>query len=187
MAPKFRRGFKAQVERFSKEYRLELGLQLHDPLCPWKLANHFQIPVKPISALKEITPEAVTYLMGKGRDEFSAITLCEDQPILIINNDAHSRHRQASDIAHELGHIILKHTSMPPLNDIKCRIIDKQHEEEANWLGPALLISQEAAIHILRNNMELDEASNIYGSSKEVIKMRLNVSGARRIWARSNH
>jgi Zn-dependent peptidase ImmA (M78 family) len=65
-----------------------------------------------------------------------------------------------------------------------CRYVDKKQEDEADWLAFALLISKEAAIHILRTKMELAEVISIYGASKQVIDMRLNVSGARQIVSR---
>jgi hypothetical protein len=187
MAIKFRRGFKAQAERFSKKYRLELGLKLHDPLCPWKLAKHFKIPVVPLSSFRETIPDAVAHCMGKGQGEFSAITLCDKKPILIIHNDAHSVYRQASNIAHELGHIILGHPSTSPFNEIKLRNFNKEHENEANWMAATLLISQDAVFHILRNNIELDEAITVYGASRDIVQMRLNMSGAKEIFNRSRH
>lgn len=35
-----------------------------------------------------------------------------------------------------------------------CRIIDRDVEDEANWLGPTILISNEAAMYILRQEMD---------------------------------
>ncbi|MEG4081958.1 ImmA/IrrE family metallo-endopeptidase [Microcoleus sp. POL8_C6] len=52
---------------------------------------------------------------------------------------------------------------------------------EANWLGPALLISREAAFHIAKTEMSVVEASRFYRVSEQVITMRLNMSGARKI------
>jgi hypothetical protein len=58
------------------------------------------------------------------------------------------------------------------------RYYDPTLEEEANWLGPALLISDEAAVYIVRQRMSLHDASNFYGVSEKLLTMRLNVSGA---------
>jgi Zn-dependent peptidase ImmA (M78 family) len=186
MSKQFRRGFKAQADKLVRKFREELYLKYHDPLCPWKLASHLDIPIQALSTFREKIPDAVIHCMEREQESFSAVTLCLDDLKLIIHNDSHSSVRQAANIAHELAHIILKHTPMAVFDTNSCRYVDKEQEDEAEWLGPALLISKEAAIYILRTKMELTEAISIYGASKQVIDMRLNVSGARQIVSRSS-
>lgn len=64
------------------------------------------------------------------------------------------------------------------------------HEEEANWLGPALLVSEEAALYIVEQQLTLDAAVSIYAVSRDVITMRIGVTGAQRRmqrrWARAS-
>jgi Zn-dependent peptidase ImmA (M78 family) len=174
-----RRGFKAEAHAYAREFRTELGLAPHDPLCPWVLAQHLEIPVIPLTDLTEI-PEAVGCLTGRERQSFSAVTVFCRSRRCIIYNDAHHRHRQASSISHEISHGILGHPPTPPLNEYGCRHYDKAIEDEANWLGPALLISEEATLHIIRTGMLIPDAIKTYGVSDDVIIMRLNVTAARR-------
>jgi hypothetical protein len=56
---------------------------------------------------------------------------------------------------------------------------DPAAEEEAKWLGPALLVPNEAALHILETRMPTPAATAFYGISGPLLQMRLNVSGAR--------
>ena len=100
--------------------------------------------------------------------------------LIIIHNDAHDRKRQASNLAHEIAHALLAHPTHLMLKQSGDRHYDKEIEDEASWLGPALLISEEAALHIVETRMTMEQASHFYGATKEVIQMRLNVSGARR-------
>ncbi|TAI59863.1 hypothetical protein CWO89_43865 [Bradyrhizobium sp. Leo170] len=58
------------------------------------------------------------------------------------------------------------------------RHYDPVIEEEANWLGPALLVSEEAAKHIARMSLPVAKASEVYGVSEDLMRMRLNVTGA---------
>jgi hypothetical protein len=58
------------------------------------------------------------------------------------------------------------------------RNYDNTTEEEANWLGPALLVSDEAAMHIAALGLTLSKASDVYGVSEPLVRMRLNVTGA---------
>jgi hypothetical protein len=58
------------------------------------------------------------------------------------------------------------------------RNYDKTMEEEANWLGPALLVSEEAAMHFAALRLTISKASDVYGASEQLVRMRLNVTGA---------
>ena len=97
---------------------------------------------------------------------------------LIIYNDTHAQKRQAADIAHELAHGFLMHPPKPPINANGSRHYDDALEDETNWLGLALLVSEEAAIHIAVQGMEINLASDRYGASPQLVRMRLNVTGA---------
>jgi Zn-dependent peptidase ImmA (M78 family) len=174
-----RRGFKSEAEWYSRHFRQELGLALYGPLCPWKLAEHLEIPVVPLSDYANDHPQEVAYLTnGQGRREFSAITLCDGSRRLIINNDGHSKKRQAANVIHELSHCILLHPAKPPFDASGSRHYDEELEAEANWLGPALLVSEDGALSIVRRGYDLAKASDLYGVSEDVIRMRLNVTAA---------
>lgn len=174
-----RRGFKAEANWYASSLRKELDIAPHLPLCPWRLAKHLEIPVFKLSDYAAVAPEAVTYLQTiKGQKDFSAITLADGQERFIVHNDAHDKKRQAADISHELAHGLLLHPPAKILDPSGTRNYDKAMEEEANWLGPALLVSDEAAMHIAALGLTLAKASDVYGASEPLIRMRLNVSGA---------
>lgn len=177
---KYRRGFKKETNAYSRKFRAELGLKPHAPLCPWKLAEYLAIPVAPLSNFKNQIPEPIYYLMKCDQECFSAVTVFDGRRRMIVHNDAHHPHRQASNITHELSHAILLHPPTEPFSEHGCRNFNKDIEDEANWLGPALLISEEAALHIVKNEMSIDEASKFYSVSEKVILMRINVTGARK-------
>lgn len=173
-------GFKAEANWWSREMRSELGLRPADPLCPWTLAGYLGIPVMPLSAYAAEHPEAVgLFSSGAGQREFSAVTSAIGRRRFIIHNDAHDKKRQASNLAHEIAHALLMHPTHSVLNDQGNRNFIRDIEDEANWLGPALLISEEAALFIA-GRMSVAEASDHYGASREVVQMRLNVCGARK-------
>jgi hypothetical protein len=44
----------------------------------------------------------------------------------------------------------------------------------------ALLVSDEAALHIVRSEMPTADAAKLYGVSEQLVRMRVNVTGARR-------
>lgn len=173
-----RRGFKKEANDYAKELRLELGIKPYEPLSPWELAKYLEIPVLPLSEFGDENPIEVRYLKVKNQNCFSAITVFDGSRRLIVHNDAHHLYRQAANISHELSHAILLHPPTSPFNEIGCRNFNKEIEEEANWLGPTLLISEEAAFYIAKHKMSVDEASNYYCASKQVVNMRVNATNA---------
>jgi Zn-dependent peptidase ImmA (M78 family) len=176
-----RRGFKIEANWYAARLREELNIAVHLPLCPWRLAAHLGFPVAPLSDYAKDEPEAVGYLQSKsGQKDFSAVTLAVGRERIIIHNDAHDPKRQAANISHELAHGLLNHPPMKILDPSGKRAYDKEMEEEANWLGPALLISDEAAVHIAALGLTIAKASDMYGASEPLVRMRLNVTGAYR-------
>jgi hypothetical protein len=71
-----------------------------------------------------------------------------------------------------------EHPFTYPIDTYGCRNIDRDIEEEANWLGPTLLICDEAALHIVKSGMSTDAARRTYRVSEPVLRMRINASGA---------
>ena len=175
-----RRGFKTEANWYARSFRQDMGLSSHDPLCPRKLAHHLEIPLISLVNFMTDIPDAVSYLHGPGQNEFSAVTIFNGMEKIILFNDAHSPKRQAADISHELSHIILQHPPKPPIGPDGSRHYDLEIEEEANWLGPALLVSDEAAVWIARNRMSIAAASDFFGVSEDLVRMRVNVCGAYR-------
>lgn len=170
-----RRGFKTEANAHAATLRRELQLPSHAPICPWRLAEHLEIQVVPLTAIEPAQPASVRYLLGPGQEYFSAVTIFTGRygrKRLVFHNDGHARTRQAANLAHELAHAILCHPPTAPF------IQDPTAEEEAKWLGPALLISEEAALHIARQKLSTESAAASYGVSEKLVTMRLNVTKA---------
>ena len=174
-----RRGFKADANRTARELREELGLAADDPLCSYRLAAHLEVPVLRLSSFLSQRRAETTYLLsGQGQKDFSAVTLCFGANRAIVFNDGHSLGRQSADIAHELSHMLLHHPPHHLRTATGRRHFDADLEEEANCLGPTLLVSDEAAVAIVRQGLNLNEAAQRYGVSTDLVRMRLNLAGA---------
>jgi hypothetical protein len=175
-----RRGFKAEANTTSREIRAEFGLAADAPLCPYKTAKHLGVFIKKISDFSATHTAAAKHLLSSvGQNEFSAVTICIGSLRVIVYNDGHSSGRCAANIMHELSHMLLLHPPHPLCGESGERYFDAELEEEANWFGPALLVSEEAAVSVARRGISLSAAAFEYGVSKEVMRMRLNVTGAR--------
>jgi Zn-dependent peptidase ImmA (M78 family) len=166
--------------------RESLGLAAEAALCPFEVANHLEIRVIGISEFENECPQATRYILSAvGRREISAGTfhICGDR--VLVHNDAHHPKRQAANVAHEIAHALLHHPATGLLSDSGHRSFDPVLEEEANWLGPALLISEEAALWAADTNLSDVDASEIFGVSRPLMAMRMRVLKAReRIAAR---
>ena len=173
-------GFRSRTNAIAREARASLGLAPTAPLSPWRLAAKMEIAVAPVSSFASKCSSAVSHLMTVDRKAFSAGTFRLAGKTLVVFNDANPEERQASDLAHELAHVILKHPMLPVLDERGCRHFDKNLEEQANWLGPALLISEEAALHIARLGWTVERAAIAYQVTEEVARFRLNVTAAYR-------
>jgi Zn-dependent peptidase ImmA (M78 family) len=175
----FRRGFKSEANAIAKEIRAEMGLSLVEPLDPWALAAHLDIPVITLSSMAEFAPRAVHYFSSVSTGEFSAVTVFDGTKRIIVYNDSHVRGRQANDIAHEVSHGLLLHPPKPALDANGCRNLDDAREKEADWLASVLLIPEDAALSIARRNLPVDEAATLYGVSQQLVRWRLGATGAR--------
>ena len=178
---KMRRGFKTEAEQHAVELRQELCLAEAASLCPWRLAEHLEVPIHTLATIASVEPVAAEYLLGLGRQYFSAVTLFVGNHGLsrtICHNESHALNRQRSNLMHELAHAILLH---PPTEMFSC---DPKSEAEAVWLGAALLFPRVAAIKIATNGDPIDVAAKTYGVSEDLMKYRLGVTGATTITKR---
>lgn len=177
---KLRHGFKADAERISLRIRYKLGIPPTGPLDPEEVCRAFDIQLMKMSTLSC----DVSAFQGAANDKFSAMTVCAGLHRAIVHNDSHHPYRQRSNIFHELAHCFLGHEGCTIINDNGTRSYSSPVETEASYLGGALLLPRDAALHVLRNGLKTN-AQAIYGISKPMLEYRLRVSGAQTIFERS--
>lgn len=176
----FRRGFKAHANRIALRVRQQMGLAAAAPIDPVEMCARFDIE---LIALSDLECDASRFL-GVERSAFSAMTVPCGLKRAIVHNDSHHAYRQRSSICHELAHCFLGHECTPPLTDDGERARDSDIEGEANFLAGVLLVTNEAALHIMRRGL-VAGASEMYGVSEQMLEYRLRVSGALTIHRRS--
>jgi hypothetical protein len=184
--PKLRRGFIKEAQSYAVELRQEMQILPHAPLCPWALCEHLSVPIIKLSTLPSCDERQL--LLKRQKDaHFSAAACFEGTAAFILLNDGggeagSNKKRQASDLAHELAHIILGHKPIYPFHDSGLRDFSQQDEVEAETLGPILLVSQQAALSahslIESGQQTLTSLSNKWGVTEDVLKWRINKSGA---------
>lgn len=167
------RGFKAKANRLAVSVRADLGLDACDPLNPLAVCEHFEIEVVPLTTLG---PETA-HFTDVERGAFSAVTVPCGIHRAIVHNDRHHPDRQRSNMMHELAHAFLGHKPCSAFNCDGERHYDGGIEAEASFLAGSLLITNEAAWHIVRTGLK-SAARRIYGVSQQMLDYRLRVSGA---------
>lgn len=177
----FARGFKAWCENVAIQQRRDLDLQPTDPLDPWQLAKHLGIDVHTPSEIPGLDPACLETLLKEDPDSWSAVTISAGSKDVIILNSSHSGGRPASDLTHELAHILLGHEpARIDLTDdgvLMLSTYDKKQEEEANWLAGCLLLPRDALIVIRSQGVDSNTAARRYGVSRQMLIYRQNVTG----------
>lgn len=181
----YRRGFKTEAEVTAQEVRRELDLGGMDPLDPRVLAEHLAIPVLSLSDLELASEGSAGYFLDTEPKTFSAVTVFRGLHRTIVHNDAHAPVRQHSNLAHELAHGLLGHAPTPALDDRGCRLWNQNVEDEAAFLGGALLLPRDACIATALRGDGVSDIARHFEISEEMVRYRLGVSGARTIATRS--
>lgn len=84
-------------------------------------------------------------------------------------------------MAHELSHAVLGHPASELANSSGDRHYNKTLEAEAACLSGVLLVPRAAAIAVVASNKHPSVAANEFNISLQMMTMRLNQSGAKRI------
>ena len=100
--------------------------------------------------------------------------------VAVTNPLNRSRARRDSDLAHELAHVILKHTptQVDRLGDLTFIDCNPEQEEEANWLAGCLLLPRPLLLRSARQGLTPDQVADNNFVSIEMARFRLNTSGA---------
>jgi hypothetical protein len=174
-----RRGFKAEAERLAARLRAELDLRPSEAIDLGQLAKHIGVQIR--SADELVNRAALRRLEELQPGCFSAATfhLPDGRIVAVTNPDASTEARRASDLAHELAHILLKHEirQVHRVADFTFVDCDPEQEEEANWLAGCLLLPRPLLLAAVRRGLTADDLAAAHGVSVKMASFRLNASG----------
>jgi Zn-dependent peptidase ImmA (M78 family) len=181
MSGTLERGFKARAERTSAGLRGELGLSAFERLEPRQLAEYLEVKLLTPSDVPGMTEELLHQLLAVDPWGWSAVTIVQGDAALVIFNPRHSEGRQASDITHELAHIILGHQPATMIlsadGKLVMRSYDQKQEDEANWLAWAILLPREALLAMKRRSVTILDIANEFGVTETLVQYRLRITG----------
>lgn len=176
-----RRGFKSQSERQAVEFRKTLGLIPIAALSAHNLAAHLGVTVWSAREIRELPEKDRAHLLGTGSDEWSAFVIREGDEHLIVHNPTMSVPRINSVVMHELAHIILGHKLAEAQQTVDGHFLngayDKNQEEEADWLGGALLLPRPALLWMRSKGMSDGAAVEHFGVSQQMLTWRIRMTG----------
>lgn len=181
MSSAFRHSFKAWCENVSLRQRKELSLKPSDPLDPKLLAKHIGTEVWTPDRVPNLERESLITLLSEDPNSWSAVTLHIGTKHLVIVNSTHSAPRRASNLMHELSHLLIGHK--PARVDVTedgllmLNTYSKRQEDEAHWLAGCLLLPREALRAIYDESSDLKAAARKYGVSMAMLRYRMNVTG----------
>ena len=175
------RGFKTWTERISAGIRRELGVPRTGALPPGRLAEHLNVRLWTPRDVPGLPPEILSQLLDRDPTGWSAVTQEIDGDIVVIYNPRHSSGRQASDITHELAHLLLEHAPGKVIlsadGALVMRSYDPKQEDEANWLAWTLLLPRLALLHAARSGMDVAQIAETYGVSETLVRFRMRICG----------
>ena len=179
--PTLRRGFKTWCENSARGYRRELKLSPVASLDPRVLAEHLGVTIWTPAEIPGLKPKDVHHLTVVARESWSAATLRNGNASLIIINNGHAVTRQNNSLAHEIGHIVLRHEPakmyVTPDGLMMMSEYNPIHEEEANWFAGAILVPRDALLDVAARGLTDSVAADYFGVSNAVFQMRRNRTG----------
>lgn len=179
------RGFKAEAERLSEQYRAELKLSKFSPLDAHELAEHLGIEVFSVDEIFADMQDNPAYMVMSNPQKFSAMwTPDQSGKTRIIHNTNHSLFRQQSNLMHELSHIIRKH-SVPDDKAKLCaklnlHYVNPLHEQEAKYLGGCLQITRAGLQWALKQEFSEEQISQYFNASAEMVRYRVGITGVKK-------
>jgi Zn-dependent peptidase ImmA (M78 family) len=173
-----RRGFKAEAERIGSRIRDEMGKRTAEALDPYEVAEHLGVVIRAADELVDRT--RLDRLAAIQPDAWSAATFkTPSGDYVVVVNPLSSPARGKSDLAHELSHIILGHSSarLERLGHLAFFTCDATQEEEANWLGGCLLLPRPMLLKAARQGWSPEQLAQHCTVSVPMARFRLNASG----------
>jgi Zn-dependent peptidase ImmA (M78 family) len=175
-----RRGFLAEAEREARRLRADLGLRPTEPIDVLQVAKHLGIRV--IAADELIAAARLHDLERVQAFAFSACTFDIDGTKVIVVNPLRTPARRASDIAHELSHLLLDHRldEIRIVAGVPFRTCRPDQEEEATNLAGTLLLPRPLLLSAVRRGLDEQAIAAQYDVTTEMARFRVNRTGVRR-------
>ena len=101
---------------------------------------------------------------------------------VVVYNPLATPGRTQSDIAHEVAHLLLKHSvkTVETIGGVSFFTCDADEEQEANWLAACLLLPRPLLLHAAKRGMDCAAIAEAYKVSEAMAAFRLRTTGVER-------
>jgi Zn-dependent peptidase ImmA (M78 family) len=180
-----RRGFKAEAERLAASVRKEMGKRQSDQVDAVDLARHAGAEVRCADELTSLAK--LQHLDDLQPGAFSACTFSIGDRHIVVYNPLASSGRSQSDIAHEVAHLLLKHSvkSVETIGGVSFFTCDADEEQEANWLAGCLLLPRTLLLQAAKRGLDSTAIAAECNVSEAMAAFRLRTTGVERQLAAS--
>jgi len=171
------RGFKAHAEREAARLRREMGKTPADPIVIDALARHLDVTVVGAEAL--VARSRLEEIERLQAFAFSAATFEIRDRRIIVTNPLRTPGRLASDVAHELAHLLLEHqlSEVRELDGVLFRTCKPDEEEQATAFGGTLLLPRPLLIHTALCGEGPEDIAARCGVTVEMARFRYHTTG----------
>jgi hypothetical protein len=176
---KLKYGMRKQIEDLADHYRGLLNLGSRDRLDPFCLCDELGVPYLALSKLDISAADRKALTGGSAGDFFACVVPISATRRGIVFNDTAAPTKTASDIAHELAHIILDHELQPPALENGERSYSSKDEHEARELGMALLVPKFGCKSCADEGLTDKSSAVQYGISPSLMAYRMRITNAR--------
>lgn len=174
------RGFKAEAERTAERIRTELTLAPDAALPTEELTRYMGIRL--VSAETLVDRSRLEELERLQAFAFSAVTFDIKDQKVIVTNPLRTKERMASDVAHEVSHVLLDHqlSEVREVEGVPFRTCQPAEEEQATALGGTLLLPRKLLLAAARRRLTPEGIAAEYGVTVEMARFRYNTTGVGR-------
>lgn len=171
------RGFKANAEREAIRLRRQMGLRADARIDVHALAT--VLNAKVIDAARLVDLARLEELERLQAFAFSAATFEIRGKSYIVTNPLRSLERIASDIAHELSHLLLDHqlTEIRELDGVPFRTCRPDEEEQATAFGGTVMLPRPLLVAAASRGLGPNEIAAECGVTTEMARFRYNATG----------
>ena len=176
-------------EPVALELRGMAGAEREVLLDPWKLAEKVGLRVfEDIAGLVGLPDDDKIHLLKSARYDWSAgiyPTPLPDGTFLCILNPSHTRERQKISLMEEIAHRHFGHepSRITLSGDGLCiRDFSREDEAEAYGVGAAALLPWVTFFPVLNVGRTIEELTEIYDVTTELIEYRIKITGAFRLY-----
>jgi len=174
------RGFKAEAERTAERIRTELNLGPAAALPIEALTGYLGIRL--VSAETLVDRSRLEELERLQAFSFSAVTFDIKDQKVIVTNPLRTKERMASDVAHEVSHVLLEHqlSEVREVEGVPFRTCQPAEEELATALGGTILLPRKLLLSAARRRLTPEGIASEYGVTVEMARFRYNTTGVGR-------